>query len=81
MPERRDVALNALNVLLGLGTALSPFLIALFTKVGQWWYLPLLAAAGLVVLMAVTLGQPMALPEHAVEQPTAASAGRARIPT
>ena len=40
MPDRRDVALTALNVLLGLGTALSPFLISLFTKVGQWWYLP-----------------------------------------
>ena len=34
MPDRRDVALTALNVLLGLGTALSPFLISLFTKVG-----------------------------------------------
>ena len=44
MPDRRDVALTALNVLLGLGTALSPFLIALFTSIGQWWYLPLLAA-------------------------------------
>jgi hypothetical protein len=48
MPARRDVALTALNVLLGLGTALSPLLIALFTDVGQWWYLPLLAAALLV---------------------------------
>jgi MFS transporter, FHS family, glucose/mannose:H+ symporter len=81
MPERRDVALNALNVLLGLGTALSPFLIALFTKVGQWWYLPLLAAAGLVVLMALTLGQPMALPEQGTQKPTTATAGRAGIPT
>ena len=40
-PQRRDVALTALNVLLGLGTALSPLLIALFLDVGEWWYLPL----------------------------------------
>jgi MFS transporter, FHS family, glucose/mannose:H+ symporter len=62
MPDRRDVALTALNVLLGLGTALSPFLIALFTDIGQWWYLPLLAAAGLVILLVITLLQPMLLP-------------------
>jgi predicted MFS family arabinose efflux permease len=62
MPDRRDVALTALNVLLGLGTALSPFLIALFTDIGQWWYLPLLAAAGLLVLIALTLAQPMDVP-------------------
>jgi predicted MFS family arabinose efflux permease len=82
MPARRDVALTALNVLLGLGTALSPFLIALFTTVGEWWYLPLLAAAGLVVLMAVTLVQPMALP--AIQESKAGAAGpasRAAIPT
>ena len=65
MPDRRDVALTALNVLLGLGTALSPFLISLFTKLGQWWYLPLLAAAGLVVLIVLALAQPMALPAPA----------------
>jgi MFS transporter, FHS family, glucose/mannose:H+ symporter len=82
MPDRRDVALTALNVLLGLGTALSPFLIALFTKVGQWWYLPLLAAAGLVVLIGVALVQPMSLPEQGGGPPAAAAkARRAPIPT
>ena len=82
MPERRDVALTALNVLLGLGTALSPFLIALFTKIGQWWYLPLLAAAGLVVLIFVTVSQPMRLPgTGAVEgQSTEPKESRAKIP-
>jgi MFS transporter, FHS family, glucose/mannose:H+ symporter len=82
MPDRRDVALTALNVLLGLGTALSPFLIALFTKVGEWWYVPLLAAAGLVVLIVVTLSQPMALPVAAAAAglPTEVKAARARIP-
>lgn len=59
MPDRRDVALTSLNVLLGLGTALSPFLISLFLRHGQWWYLPMLSAAGLVVLLCATLAQPM----------------------
>jgi MFS transporter, FHS family, glucose/mannose:H+ symporter len=81
MPDRRDVALTALNVLLGLGTALSPFLISLFTKLGQWWYLPLLAAAGLVVLIVLALAQPMGLPGVSGEGPTGARAAGARIPT
>jgi predicted MFS family arabinose efflux permease len=72
MPERRDVALTALNVLLGLGTALSPLLIALFVDVGSWWYLPLIAAVGLAVLIAATLLQPMAVPASRA----ARSAGR-----
>ncbi len=62
MPARRDVALTALNVLLGLGTALSPLLIAVFLQIGAWWYLPLIAAAGLVVLIVVSLLQPMVVP-------------------
>ena len=81
MPVRRDVALTALNVLLGLGTALSPFLIALFTDVGEWWYLPLLAAAGLLVLFALALVQPMALPAAAGGRPPVAGARAARIPS
>jgi len=55
MPARRDVALTALNVLLGLGTALSPFLVSFFYVHAQWWYLPLLSAAGLAVLIVATL--------------------------
>ena len=34
IPDHRAVALTLLNVLLGLGTALSPLLIAVFTEVG-----------------------------------------------
>jgi predicted MFS family arabinose efflux permease len=75
MPGRRAVALTALNVLLGLGTALSPFLIAVFTDLGQWWYLPLLAVAGLVVLIMASLAQPMGIPV-ANGRP-----GRPRIPS
>jgi MFS transporter, FHS family, glucose/mannose:H+ symporter len=62
MPARRAVALTALNVLLGLGTALSPLLIAVFTQHGQWWYLPIAAASGLAVLFLLTLVQPMSVP-------------------
>jgi hypothetical protein len=59
---------------LGLGTALSPFLIAIFTDLGRWWYLPLLAAAGLVVLIVAAAVQPMSVPGASGRQ------GRARIP-
>jgi MFS transporter, FHS family, glucose/mannose:H+ symporter len=71
MPERRDVALTALNVLLGLGTALSPFLIAVFLDVGAWWYLPLIAAVGSVVLIVMTLLQPMLVPTVEVARSSA----------
>ena len=74
MPDRRAVALTSLNVLLGLGTALSPLLIAVFTKVGQWWYLPLVTAAGLVVLLVASVVQPMGIPA------AKAAAGKAKIP-
>ena len=68
MPDRRDVALTALNVLLGLGTALSPLLIAIFLNHGAWWYLPLIAAAGLLVLIVLALLQPMVVPESKAKQ-------------
>ena len=74
-PDRREVALTALNVLLGLGTALSPLLIAFFLDVGEWWYLPLGAAAGLAVVFVIALVQPLV-----VEQTTTASGPRARVP-
>ncbi len=62
MPDRRDVALTALNVLLGLGTALSLLLVALFTEHGQWWYLPSLAASGLAALVVASALQHMVVP-------------------
>jgi MFS transporter, FHS family, glucose/mannose:H+ symporter len=58
-PERREVALTTLNVMLGLGTALSPILVAVFLDHGQWWYLPLLTAAGLVALGIAASLQPL----------------------
>jgi len=68
MPDRRDMALTALNVLLGLGTALSPLLVAVFLDLGAWWYLPLIAAAGLLVLVGLALVQPMAVPGPRAER-------------
>ena len=81
MPDRRDVALTALNVLLGLGTALSPFLISLFTSVGQWWYLPLLAVLGLVALVGVTVVQAMDVPGPGERSPNLEAGVRPGIPT
>jgi predicted MFS family arabinose efflux permease len=81
MPDRRAVALTALNVLLGLGTALSPLLIAFFTNVGQWWYLPLLAAAGLLVLIGLTLTQRMDVPAPASARAARPDDARPPIPT
>jgi MFS transporter, FHS family, glucose/mannose:H+ symporter len=57
MPARREVALTALNVLLGLGAALSPLLVAFFTDVAEWWYLPVLTGVGLLALLAICLPQ------------------------
>jgi MFS family permease len=81
MPDRRDVALTALNVLLGLGTALSPLLIAFFTDVGEWWYLPLLAAVGLVILISLIVAQPMDVPAPASGRTAGADGPRPRVPT
>jgi fucose permease len=74
-PQRREVALTALNVLLGLGTALSPLLIAVFLDVGEWWYLPLGTAIGLAAVLIATLGQPL----HA-ERKAAGGPVRPKIP-
>ncbi len=60
-PDRRDMALTGLNVLLGLGTALSPLLIGIFVDLAKWWYLPLVVAVGLVALLGLSLAQPLAV--------------------
>lgn len=59
-PTRIDNTLLIINALLGIGTALAPVFIALFTAIGFWWELPLL----LVVLINVLLffSQPLSLP-------------------
>ncbi|NDG69798.1 MAG: MFS transporter [Proteobacteria bacterium] len=51
-PAVADRALLTLNTLLGLGTALAPAFVAVFTGLGFWWGLPVLVAglcSGLLV--------------------------------
>jgi hypothetical protein len=50
-----DNAVLALNALLGVGTALAPLLVALFTGLGVWWALPLLMTALVGSLLLGTL--------------------------
>ena len=50
-PARADAAVLALNALLGLGTALAPVLVALFTGLGVWWALPALMTLLLALLV------------------------------
>jgi MFS family permease len=56
-PRRVDVAVLALNALLGLGTALAPVFVALFVGFGIWWGLPLTVGGLLsaLILWAVSL--------------------------
>ena len=61
-PAAADRALLTLNTLLGLGTALAPAFVAVFTGLGFWWGLPVLVAAicgGLLVFsspLAISTG-------------------------
>jgi MFS family permease len=75
MPHRREAALTALNVLLGLGTALSPLLIAFFTDFAEWWYLPLVTGIGLLFFVMLSVVQPLV-----AESAGAGQRGRVRIP-
>ena len=54
-PERQDVTVLTLNALIGLGTALAPLLITLFTKIAVWWALPALMTVSLGVLLIASL--------------------------
>jgi Na+/melibiose symporter-like transporter len=58
-PRRVDVAVLALNALLGLGTALAPVLIALFVGLGAWWGLPLAVGGLLLPLTMWTMTLPL----------------------
>jgi fucose permease len=58
-PRRVDVAVLALNALLGLGTALAPVFVALFVGLGIWWGLPLTVGGLLAALIAWTLSLPL----------------------
>lgn len=58
-PGRQDGNVLALNALIGLGTALAPLLIALFTRIAAWWALPALMTLSLAALLFATLRTPL----------------------
>jgi fucose permease len=58
-PGRVDVAVLALNALLGLGTALAPVFVALFVGLGIWWGLPLTVGGLLAALIVWTSSLPL----------------------
>jgi FHS family glucose/mannose:H+ symporter-like MFS transporter len=61
-PGNADAAVLLLNALLGVGTAMAPVLVALFTGLGFWWGLPLLMVVLVAVLLAGTVRAPLQLP-------------------
>ena len=54
-PQDVDRAVLALNVLLGLGTALAPVFVAVFVGLGIWWGLPILVGALTAALLAFSV--------------------------
>ncbi len=64
-PATADSAVLVLNALLGVGTALAPLLVALFSGFGVWWALPLLLTALVVLLLLGTLRGALRLPYDA----------------
>ena len=82
-PDAIDRSVLVLNALLGLGTALAPVFVALFVGLGFWWGLPVLSAALLVGLLAVSL--PLPLHDEGVATPAhddaAGSDKRPRLPS
>jgi MFS family permease len=74
-PRRVNVALLALNALLGLGTALAPLLVALSLKLGAWWGLPL--AVG--ILLAALLIWSVPLAREAASAPVTSDARASRF--
>jgi predicted MFS family arabinose efflux permease len=64
-PEAVDRSVLVLNALLGLGTALAPVFVAVFTGLGSWIGLPVLAACLLAALIAVSVRLPLNPPRQA----------------
>jgi MFS family permease len=60
-PVTSDSAVLTLNALLGVGTALSPVFIILFTALGFWWGLPFFLSIALILLIAYSFS--IKLPE------------------
>ncbi len=70
-PHRADAAVLVLNAPLGVGTALAPVPVAVFTGLGIWWGLPLLVVLVLALLLAGTMRAALQLPYN-----PASAAGR-----
>lgn len=66
-PLKVDSAILLLNALLGLGTALAPLLIAVFTGMGFWWGLPLVLVVGLGLLILYSIFLPFDVQDKHVE--------------
>jgi fucose permease len=81
-PDQVDRSVLVLNALLGLGTALAPVFVALFVGLGFWWGLPLLAAALVVGLIAMSVRLPLRAEATGADGAGAQPAGpRRAIPT
>jgi fucose permease len=77
-PRGVDVAVLALNALLGLGTALAPVFVAVFVGLGIWWGLPLSVGALLGTLIIWTLSLPLGIGETADIEGVDEGASRSR---
>jgi fucose permease len=77
-PSNADGAVLLLNALLGVGTALAPLLVALFTALGAWWALPSLLTLLLAMLLFGTLHATL-LPPDGAAATTAASQDTAGV--
>ena len=77
-PRGVDVAVLALNALLGLGTALAPVFVAVFVGLGIWWGLPLTVGAFLAALIVWTLSLPLGIGETADVEEVDEGASRSR---
>jgi MFS family permease len=81
-PDRVDGSVLVLNALLGLGTALAPVFVAIFTGLGFWWGLPVMSSVLLLVLIAICARLPLrpAASERSSEQSaTGRNAGIPRL--
>jgi fucose permease len=61
-PHRSETAVTALHTLLGTGTALAPLIVAMLTKGGQWWLLPVAIAVAALGLALLALTQTLRIP-------------------
>jgi len=58
-PKNSASALTVLHTLLGMGTALAPFLVTVLVKGIGWWLLPIFVMGALIVLLASAIILPL----------------------